>query len=218
MSDESYASDLGRTTAFSDGVFAIAITLLVLSLDVPEGLEGKQVSDFVGDEWPQFFAYFLSFAVIGRYWISHHAHFAMLRSVDARLVVINLAFLSFVCLIPFPTGLLGEFGDSSVAVALYASVVGLASLLALAMIRYTPRARDDPHGRGAGRRAHAARDARTAARLPRLDPVRVRDPVPDAVHLAAAGRRGAAAALGQRSRIERSGQRWPGSPMPEPFE
>ncbi len=137
MSDESYASDLGRTTAFSDGVFAIAITLLVLSLDVPEGLEGKQVSDFVGDEWPQFFAYFLSFAVIGRYWISHHAHFAMLRSVDARLVVINLAFLSFVCLIPFPTGLLGEFGDSTVAVVLYASVVGLASLLALAMIRYT---------------------------------------------------------------------------------
>ena len=130
-------SDLGRTTAFSDGVFAIAITLLVLSIDVPGGLADRDVADFVGDEWPQFFAYFLSFAVIGRFWMSHHAQFAMLRTIDARLVVLNLVYLSFVCLIPFPTDLLGEYSESSVSVGLYALVIGIASLLGVLMVRYT---------------------------------------------------------------------------------
>jgi len=134
-----FASDLGRTIAFSDGVFAIAITLLVLSIDVPDGFARKELGEFVRDEWPQFFAYFLSFAVIGRFWVSHHAQFAMLRVIDPRLVVINLVYLAFVCLIPYPTNLLGGFNESSVSVALYALVVGVASLLALVMIRYTRR-------------------------------------------------------------------------------
>jgi uncharacterized membrane protein len=139
VADESYASDLGRTTAFSDGVFAIAITLLVLSIDIPDGFADKELGEFVREEWPQFFAYFLSFAVIGRYWVSHHTHFAMLRAIDVRLVVINLVYLSFVCLVPYPTDLLGGFNESSVSVALYALVVGTASLLALVMIRHTRR-------------------------------------------------------------------------------
>jgi len=134
-----FASDLGRTIAFSDGVFAIAITLLVLSIDVPRGFDDKQLGDFVREEWPQFFAYFLSFAVIGRFWVSHHGNFAMLRAIDPRLVVVNLVYLAFVCLIPYPTDLLGGFNDSSVSVALYALVVGIASLLALMMVRYTRR-------------------------------------------------------------------------------
>jgi uncharacterized membrane protein len=134
-----FASDLGRTIAFSDGVFAIAITLLVLSIDVPDGFARKELGEFIRDEWPQFFAYFLSFAVIGRFWVSHHMHFAMLRAIDPKLVVINLVYLAFVCLVPYPTNLLGGFNESSVSVALYALVVGIASLLALVMIRHTRR-------------------------------------------------------------------------------
>ena len=120
-------------------MFAIAITLLVLSIDVPRGFDDKQLGEFVREEWPQFFAYFLSFAVIGRFWVSHHGNFAMLRAIDPRLVVVNLVYLAFVCLIPYPTNLLGGFNDSSVSVALYALVVGIASLLALVMVRYTRR-------------------------------------------------------------------------------
>jgi uncharacterized membrane protein len=133
------ASDLGRTIAFSDGVFAIAITLLVLSIDVPHGFEQQELGGFISEEWPQFFAYFLSFAVIGRFWVSHHAHFAMLGAIDLRLVVINLVYLAFVCLVPYPTDLLGAFNESSVSVALYALVVGIASLLGMVMVRYTRR-------------------------------------------------------------------------------
>jgi uncharacterized membrane protein len=134
-----FASDLGRTVAFTDGVFAIAITLLVLSIDVPDGFERQALGDFIREVWPQFFAYFLSFAVIGRFWVSHHGHFAMLGAIDLPLVVLNLVYLAFVCLVPYPTDLLGAFNERPVSVALYALVVGIASLLGLVMVRYTRR-------------------------------------------------------------------------------
>jgi uncharacterized membrane protein len=118
-----------RIVAFTDGVFAIAITLLVLSLDVPSGLEGAGLHAFLVDSWPQLFAYFLSFAVIGRFWLSHHDMFSLLHDFDRRLMVLNLVYLSLIVLIPFPTELLGDFGDRTDAVVLYAFVVGTAALL-----------------------------------------------------------------------------------------
>lgn len=124
-----------RIVAFTDGVFAIAITLLVLSLEVPSGLAGRDLHDFLVDSWPQFFAYFLSFAVIGRFWISHHDMFSLLHSFDRRLIVLNLVYLSLIVLIPFPTELLGDYGDRTDAVVLYAAVVGTAALLTAVIIR-----------------------------------------------------------------------------------
>jgi uncharacterized membrane protein len=118
-----------RIVAFTDGVFAIAITLLVLSLDVPSDLEGAGLHAFLVDSWPQLFAYFLSFAVIGRFWLSHHDMFSLLHDFDRRLMVLNLVYLSLIVLIPFPTELLGDFGDRTDAVVLYAAVVGTAALL-----------------------------------------------------------------------------------------
>jgi TMEM175 potassium channel family protein len=131
--------DFSRIVAFTDGVFAIAITLLVLSLEVPSDLPGSELRDFLADSWGQLFAYFLSFAVIGRFWIAHHAYFAMLHSFDARLLVLNLAYLSLVVLVPFPTEILGEYGDRTDAVLLYALVLGTTSLLGWVMLRYTLR-------------------------------------------------------------------------------
>ena len=64
--------EFARIVAFTDGVFAIAITILVLGIDVPEELPGPDLHDFLVEAWPQLFAYFLSFAVIGRHWVSHH--------------------------------------------------------------------------------------------------------------------------------------------------
>jgi uncharacterized membrane protein len=128
--------EFARIVAFTDGVFAIAITVLVLGLDVPEELPGPDLHDFLIDEWPQLFAYFLSFAVIGRYWVSHHQIFGMLRDFDQRLMVLNLVYLSLIVLIPFPTNLLGEYGSRSDPVMLYAFVIGSASLLSWAMVRY----------------------------------------------------------------------------------
>ena len=128
--------EFARIVAFTDGVFAIAITLLVLSLDVPSNLSGSALHDFLIDSWPQLFAYFLSFAVIGRFWIGHHRFFSRVETFDRRLLVLNLTYLSLVVLVPFPTELLGEYGGRSDAVALYALVVGSAALLAWVMLRY----------------------------------------------------------------------------------
>jgi uncharacterized membrane protein len=124
-----------RIVAFTDGVFAIAITLLVLSLGVPEGLAGRDLHDFLVDSWRQFFAYFLSFAVIGRFWITHHEIFSLFHDFDRGLLVLNLAYLSLVVLIPFPTELLGDYGDRTDPVILYAAVVGTAMLLSGALVR-----------------------------------------------------------------------------------
>jgi uncharacterized membrane protein len=145
--------EFARIVAFTDGVFAIAITLLVLSLDVPSNVSGSALHDFLFDAWPQLFAYFLSFAVIGRFWIGHHRLFATVHDFDRRLMALNLAYLSLIVLIPFPTELLGEYGGETDAVVLYAVVVGSAALMAWVMLRY------------ALHRGHARPDARAAVGL-----------------------------------------------------
>ena len=127
--------EFARIVAFTDGVFAIAITLLVLSIEVPSSLGDAQLHDYLIDTWGQFFAYFLSFAVVGRFWISHHSLFSLLNDFDRRLLVLNLVYLSLIVLIPFPTELLGDFGDETDAVVLYAAVVGSAALLSWLIVR-----------------------------------------------------------------------------------
>jgi uncharacterized membrane protein len=127
--------EFARIVAFTDGVFAIAITLLVLSIEVPPGVEASQLDDFLIDSWGQFFAYFLSFAVVGRFWMSHHSLFSLLHDFDRRLLTLNLAYLSLIVLIPFPTELLGDFGDETDAVVLYAAVIGTAALLSWLIMR-----------------------------------------------------------------------------------
>jgi uncharacterized membrane protein len=131
--------EFARIVAFTDGVFAIAITLLVLGLDVPSGLPASELNDFVTDSWRQFFAYFLSFAVIGRFWLSHHGMFALMHGFDRQVLVLNLAYLSLVVLVPFPTELLGDYGSETDPVVLYAFVLGGIALLGWVMLRYSLR-------------------------------------------------------------------------------
>ncbi|WP_019819594.1 TMEM175 family protein, partial [Saccharomonospora saliphila] len=109
-----------RVATFSDGVFAIAITLLVLPLldaDVRDGTVGRDLLDLT----PNFFAFALSFAVIGRLWRVHHRAFARVVRVDGALVALSLVFLFWVALLPFPTAVLGEHGDTTAGVVLYAT-------------------------------------------------------------------------------------------------
>jgi uncharacterized membrane protein len=127
-------ADLRRIEAFTDGVFAIAITLLVLSLDVPTG--DHDLTQRVLDEWPDLLAYFLSFAVVGRFWMVHHRFFATLHRGDSRLTQLNMLFLAFVVLVPYTTQLLGDHAGEAVAAIVYAAVLGLAGLCNLAMIRH----------------------------------------------------------------------------------
>jgi uncharacterized membrane protein len=133
--------ELDRIAAFSDAVIAVAITLLVLKLDVPR-LTGDQVSELdekLLDLWPDFLAYALSFVVIGRYWFVHHRFFAVLDRWDARLVALNIGFLAFLVLIPFATDLVGEYGDQKAAPITYGAVLTMTGLANWLITRHALR-------------------------------------------------------------------------------
>jgi uncharacterized membrane protein len=103
-----------RVEAFSDGVFAIAITLLVLDIPVPQVARG-QLGDALLDNWPDYAAYVVSFAIIGLIWINHHAVFGYVERVDRGLLFLNLNLLLWTALIPWPTRLLAEFMQGAAA-------------------------------------------------------------------------------------------------------
>ena len=127
-----------RVVAFTDGVFAIAITLLVLNLELPD-VRDDELAHELARQWPELLAYFLSFVVVGRFWLIHHRMFQTVGAFDSRLMSLNLAYLSFVVLVPFTTEILGEYGDTSAGVIVYAAVLGIAALLNWAMVRYVVR-------------------------------------------------------------------------------
>ena len=142
LDDEAQASALERVVFFSDAVFAIAITLLVIDLRVPD-LPGDASSQAVADallaQAPRYFAFFLSFAVIGVYWLSHWRRFQLIRRVNQRLVMINLALLGSIAFIPFPTALIAQFGDP-VTTAIYALTITATGLLGAVEWLYAQRA------------------------------------------------------------------------------
>src|ERR1700744_6173745 len=97
-----------RLEAFSDGVFAIAITLLVLDLEVPAPGSGRLGHELLA-QWPSYAAYVISFFTIGIIWINHHASFSRLRAVDHSILIWNLALLMTVGILPFTTSLMAEY-------------------------------------------------------------------------------------------------------------
>ena len=113
--------EFSRIVAFSDGVFAIAITLLVLNLSVPEQIRGDDLDRALWDQRQDLFAYALSFAVIGRFWIVHHRFFSEVTGFDGRLLALNLFYLAWIVLIPFSSQVLGDHGGDPGAVVLYAA-------------------------------------------------------------------------------------------------
>jgi uncharacterized membrane protein len=131
--------EFSRVLAFSDGVFAIAMTLLVAGIAVPD-VGPHDLGDALLDQRNAVFAFFLSFAVIGYYWIAHHLFFALLAFVDRSLVRENLVYLGLIAFLPFPTALIGRYDQTPVAVALYAAAVALASGMETLMFRHVRRA------------------------------------------------------------------------------
>ncbi|MDX6634357.1 MAG: potassium channel family protein [Solirubrobacterales bacterium] len=125
--------EFGRIVAFSDGVFSIAITLLVLNLGIDKGLTEGQIDNALWDQREDFLAYAISFAVIGRFWLVHHRFFAEVEAFDGRLIGLNLVYLGFIVLIPFSSELLGEYGGKTTAVVFYSVNLAVVVLLGLFM-------------------------------------------------------------------------------------
>lgn len=135
-----------RTEAFSDGVFAIAITLLVLDIRVPPS-EFNDLWGAIKDQWPSYVGYVTSFAAIGGIWLGHHAIFNRLQAISPAVIRLNLALLGVVAFLPFPTRLVAEGanlhnGAERTAVMFYAATQLLIVILASTLWRAAARERD----------------------------------------------------------------------------
>lgn len=135
---EERAFDYARTVALSDGVFAIALTLLVLSISVPMLASGHHdaLARRLLDRESEFRSYAISFAVIGFLWVRHHTFFRGLSRIDTRTTVLNLAYLGFVAFLPYPTRILGLYSDQPVAAVLYAAILTVVAALTGFMRRH----------------------------------------------------------------------------------
>jgi uncharacterized membrane protein len=133
----------GRLEAFSDGVFAVAITLLVLEINVPGG---EDLWHDLGQEWPSFAAFFVSFWVIGIIWVNHHGVFDHLKSATRGVLYLNLLVLMTVVFIPFSTALLAEHlksgADEEVAAFVYSAAFLAMGLAFGALWTYITRHRE----------------------------------------------------------------------------
>jgi uncharacterized membrane protein len=125
--DETAEEGIGRILALSDGVFAIAITLLILEIAVPATTSDAHLSKALLGLWPRYLAYILSFVVIARFWTAHRLAFRLIARDDGVLVWLNMLLLMFVAFLPFPTAVLGAHAGSPAAAVLYASAVCLTS-------------------------------------------------------------------------------------------
>ncbi|CAL9645565.1 TMEM175 family protein [Streptomyces griseomycini] len=115
-----------RLVALADGVFAIAITLLVLDLSVPQGLDSEGYHQALDDLLPNLGAYAISLAVLAGFWRDHRAIFRTVRQVDGQVISLTVLGLGIAALLPFPTALVSEYGEERSAVIIYA--VAVASL------------------------------------------------------------------------------------------
>ena len=128
-----------RLEAFSDGVFAIAITLLVLEIVVPHLEEPGELGQALLDLWPSYVAYATSFLTIGIMWINHHTVFRQLGEVDHRFLFINLGLLMCISFVPFPTTLLADYawgGDGTAAALAYGITLTITAILFNMLWRY----------------------------------------------------------------------------------
>ncbi len=158
---------LDRVITFSDGVFAIAITLLVLNLRVPH-VSGHdidhQLLKALGKDGGLLVGFVISFFVIARYWMSHHRLSILLRRIDTPFIVINLFFLAFIVFIPFPTEVIGSYGGRTTSVVFYACAMVPTGLLSWATWEYALRnGLDDGRAPPGTRRQAAARSGYTVA-------------------------------------------------------
>lgn len=128
-----------RTEAFSDGVFAIIVTLLVLEIKVPQlhdHTSSAELLDALVDMAPKIISWVASFFFISVMWVQHHNLFRMSEKIDYGMVWLNNIFLLFICFMPFPTALMGEYPHNRPAVLLFGLDVTIASLVQVWMYYY----------------------------------------------------------------------------------
>jgi uncharacterized membrane protein len=132
-------TETSRVEAFSDGVFAIAITLLIIEVHVP----GRGHADSLGHElldlWPSYLGYLTSFLTIGVMWINHHHVFSLIDRVDRTMLLLNTLLLLMIAFVPFPTAVLAQFVETDgarAAAVLYGATLTLTAITFFVWWRY----------------------------------------------------------------------------------
>ena len=134
--DEAADEGIGRILALSDGVFAIALTLLILDIVLPVKTNDDNLEQALLHIWPRYLAYVLSFLVIARFWVIHHQTFRLIVRDNATLVWLNFLLLFFIAFLPFPTAVIGAHEGSAAAAVLYAVAVCLTGASSAAYLWY----------------------------------------------------------------------------------
>jgi uncharacterized membrane protein len=133
--------ETSRCEAFSDGVFAIAVTLLILNVSVHRG--GGTLGHHLLRLWPSYLAYAVSFLTIGIMWVNHHTLFRHIERVDRRFLLLNLLLLMCIAFVPFPTGVAAEFArshdDSRAAALLYGVTLTTTAVFFISLWLYASR-------------------------------------------------------------------------------
>jgi uncharacterized membrane protein len=133
---------LGRIEAFSDGIFAVAATLLVLELKTDHLVDAHSASELrasLYSQLPKFFSWLISFVIVCKFWLNHHHILALAKHATYGMVWLNSIFLMFQSLIPFPTALMGEYPQNPLAVSLFGWIMTFNTLLFMALHAYIIR-------------------------------------------------------------------------------
>lgn len=117
-------NETARLETFADGVMAIAITLLILEVDVPRIGPGGSLGAALGEQWPSYVAYFVSFITIGVIWVNHHHLFGVIMRTNHTFLVLNVLFLMTIAALPWPTALVAEHIRDDEARTLAAVIYG----------------------------------------------------------------------------------------------
>jgi len=126
-----------RLEALADGIFAIAMTLLVLTLALPEAAKGPtEFHSLLFGQLDKFFCYGLSFVLLAIFWVRHHQQFHFIKRTDGKHLWINIFFLMFVALIPFSTSLVGDYSQEPLAEVFFGSNIFMLSMLLLCSWAY----------------------------------------------------------------------------------
>jgi uncharacterized membrane protein len=137
--------EFGRVVFFSDAVFAIALTLLALDLRVTD-LRGdpdapSSMLAALDDLVPQLIAYGVGFLLLAKYWLAHHRFMSRIGAIDGRFMGLNLTYLAFVALLPFPTALIGEYEGNPISGVAFAVALATVSLMETVLLVHAHRAR-----------------------------------------------------------------------------
>jgi uncharacterized membrane protein len=131
--------EFGRLLSLSDSIFAVAMTLLVISIALPVGMNSGEFGEALGQLLPRFAIMALSILVAASAWLAHHRLFGMVQRADNGLIGLNIVFLGLVAFVPFPHQVLGNYPHEPLAYVLYATVLGSINALAVVMDVYVRR-------------------------------------------------------------------------------